>query len=81
MNVKRIDVLLHILEMEADSIGLQIDKNPSYLAVCEIVTKFEAEPEKVQFHEKTFVRDALREYLFPVVKLDYDRISATLPIV
>ena len=81
MNVKRIDVLLHILEMEADSIGFQIDKNPSYLAVCEIVTKFEMEPEKVQFHEKVFVRDTLREYLFPTLKLNYDKIALSIPII
>lgn len=72
MNPRMIDILLKELEKRANEIHYYIDKDFHYAQICDIVARMDM-GEKISFKEKVFVRDALRDNLFPAVGLDYER--------
>lgn len=74
---KLIDDLLVILEKKTESIGFDIDNNPIYIRVCVILTDMDFD-EPVTEEDKLFVRDGLRDVLFPVMGLDYDLVFHNL---
>lgn len=73
MNVRMIDILLKELEEKACEIHYCIDRDFYYIQICDIVTRMDM-GEKISFKEKVFVRDALRDNLFPIVGLNYERV-------
>lgn len=71
MNVRMIDRLLKYLEAKADVIGYLLEVDEDYLRVCKIVTAFDF-GDRITYEEKLFVRDALRDRLFPAVNANYE---------
>lgn len=73
MNVRMIDILLKEIEEKARAINFIIDKDSYYIEICDIVTRMDM-GEKVTYKEKIFVRDTLKNILFPAVGMDYETV-------
>lgn len=73
INIKMIDVLLCALEAQADKVEFLLDDNAEYQRVCQIITSVEHD-DPVTYEDKVFVRDALRDILFPTVGLNYEAV-------
>ena len=73
MNIKMIDVLLCALEAQADKVKFLLDDNAEYQRVCQIITSVEHD-DPITYEDKVFVRDALRDILFPAVGLNYEAV-------
>ena len=67
---RNIDKLLRTLEKRADELNIDIDNHADYQRVCQIVTALDFH-DPVTYEDKLFVRNALRDILFPLVRLNY----------
>ena len=67
---KTIDILLKALEKRADELHIDIDNREDYRKICVLVTAFEF-GDPITYDDKLYIRDTLRDVLFPLVRLDY----------
>ena len=74
---KTIDILLKALEKRADELHIDIDNRTDYQRVCAVITMFDV-GDPVTYEDKLFVRDTLRDVLFPLVRLDYQAMFISL---
>lgn len=73
MNVRMIDILLQEIETKAHELNLTINRDLHYIQVCDIVARMDM-GEKITYKEKVFVRDTLKNILFPAVGLKYETV-------
>ena len=59
MMTKAINYILKVIERKADAIGYDIDRNPDYCKVCQIVTDFEYDGTIPTIDQKQFCADTL----------------------
>lgn len=74
---RNIDKLLRALEKRADNLQIDIDSHADYQEICRLLALMDF-GEPVTYEEKLYMRNALRDTLFPLVKLDYNIVYINL---
>lgn len=59
MKTKAINYILKAIESKADAIGYDIDRNPDYCKVCQIVTDFEYDGTVPTLDQKQFCAEIM----------------------
>lgn len=73
MKTKAINYILKQIEIKADAIGYDIDANPDYCKVCQIVTDFEYDGIVPTLEQKQFCADTL-DLLCAGLSLNYNQL-------
>ena len=73
MKTKAINHILKQIEIKADAIGYDIDANPDYCKVCQIVTDFEHDGIVPTLEQKQFCADTL-DLLCAGLSLNYHKL-------
>ena len=59
MKATAIDYIIKAIEQKADAIGYDIDNNPDYQQMCQIVTDYDHDGIEPTFEQKVFCADTL----------------------